>query len=258
MKYRLIKKYPGSPELGTIAERGLGIEFTHPNGITNGRCCSSGDEFKILIEDQPEFWQKIDVTDFEILSFKIRGNPHGRCHLLHNGMYDGWSKEYALDQLNKGIWAIQSIKRLSDSQVFTVGDQVRLSNTKSTIRHDLLKIGKEKLGECPEQLYMYIKGAQSSINNFTKVLPSFTTNDGHDVYFGDTFYYTGDKRVLKGIVDNVFLPHNSYYHYANALEHLLRNESILSIEDIKLFISDECAKTLMELVEVKLKLNRND
>lgn len=65
MKYKLIKIYPGSPVLGTIAKRGAGIEYTYPDGRVIGHCSSKGDEFKELIENHPEYWELVDESNLQ-------------------------------------------------------------------------------------------------------------------------------------------------------------------------------------------------
>ena len=60
MKYKLIKKYPGSPELGTV------VTFYTNWGMYGilQNCLYK----KEIIENQPEFWAEIK-KDYEILSF---------------------------------------------------------------------------------------------------------------------------------------------------------------------------------------------
>jgi hypothetical protein len=79
--YKLIKKYPGSPELGTIVNEN-----------------SSHNLYKLCI-DEPEFWQEIVQKDYEILLY------------------------YNQNQ-------IKSIKRLSDGEIFTVGDRYKTTDYK--------------------------------------------------------------------------------------------------------------------------------
>ena len=55
MKYQLIKYYPGSPELGTILERG------YTGYVPDGQSKSLGSWFvsKDHVENNPEFWKPI-------------------------------------------------------------------------------------------------------------------------------------------------------------------------------------------------------
>ena len=69
-KYKLIKEYPGSPELGIIAEE------------------------RYVMKDQPEYWEEVVEKDYEILISRVVPQE------------------------------ILSVKRLSDGEVFTIGDEV--------------------------------------------------------------------------------------------------------------------------------------
>lgn len=129
-KYKLIKCYPGSLELSTIVEY-------YPNWNMYGICNNCLYD-KQLIENNPEFWEKIIEKDYEILSFKIPGNDHWRVTLQTNGMYDGWSAHHALNESRKGNWSIYQVRRLSDGEIFTVGDAGRsISITKLKSKHKI-------------------------------------------------------------------------------------------------------------------------
>lgn len=55
--YRLIKKYPGSPELGTIVEDKNGsLYFPETNSVESS---SKGNLFKEIVINNPEFWQEV-------------------------------------------------------------------------------------------------------------------------------------------------------------------------------------------------------
>lgn len=65
MRYRLIREYPGSPPLGSIAEpfQESSIRITLKTGTNYYKSSSSGNYFKELIEDQPEYWIKLKELD---------------------------------------------------------------------------------------------------------------------------------------------------------------------------------------------------
>ena len=61
--YKLLKKYPGSPELNTILLQ-IGDKFNN-----YWDCKNIGIDYKKnLIENNPEFWQKVEELEYEILS----------------------------------------------------------------------------------------------------------------------------------------------------------------------------------------------
>ena len=114
-KYKLIKEYPGSPKLGHID--------SIVNKIETG-----------YYSDNPEYWEKVVELDYEILSY------------IHNGSKNIWKKDSKfetyfhiegtfnpctkLEDILKypKIYLIYSVKRLSDNEIFTIGDNV-LSKT---------------------------------------------------------------------------------------------------------------------------------
>lgn len=219
-KFKLIKEYPGSPKLNTI--------LTHE---------------ELQYCNWNEYYEEVVEKDYEILSLKCKS--HDRLYILHsNGLYafeneKGYSK---LDiSLNSG-WFINSIKRLSDGEIFTIGDIV---NTKvdDKYKQSILEINvkdntvifKTKLGFVI--LYIAKKTKQ----------PLFTTEDGVDIFNGvrfwnvnifynlDEFQVTNDKYPLKFIKDGS----KQFSTKEKAEEYILMNKPCLSINDV---INTSCTK----------------
>lgn len=128
-KYELIKEYPGSPKIGTVV-----------NNLEND-----------TISAYPEFWKEVSDFDknYEIMSFKIstnNGNTWSITRRISNGRFlhesidenelpienafnDGYGA-YEEDMYNEydepdDIIIINSVKRLSDGKIFTIGDIVQ-------------------------------------------------------------------------------------------------------------------------------------
>ena len=103
-KYKLIKQYPTSPKLGfTVFERHCGMYHNIETGNMYG---------SQIIENQPEFWEEVVEKDYEIVSQtpSVRVcNPKDNYKVVRNTTP-----------------VIHSVKRLSDGEVFTVGDTVRM------------------------------------------------------------------------------------------------------------------------------------
>lgn len=193
-KYKLIKKYPGSPELGTEAT----IE-THGGFILN----------------QPEFWEKVVEKDYEILSL-IEDKFIYLC--------DKYSKDYIHQLFNTIGVNIHSVKRLSDGEIFTIGDYVEI--IKST-------------NPCCEKgtiedfnFWLY------NINNLKKVKQKlFTTEDGVDIYEDDYSYGVHNSKF-----DIVKIKHTSTVYVGDnfiefstkekAEEYVLMNKPCLSINNV--------------------------
>ena len=117
-KYKLIKLYPGGPsKLGHIVE------------FPNDR------DFEYYSQN-PEFWELVVEPDYEVYQVlyatEIRTLFDGQYRLFQYGL--GFDLEYLLDNGGK----IHSVKRLSDGEVFTVGD--RVSRDEDIFKGTLLSI----------------------------------------------------------------------------------------------------------------------
>lgn len=159
-KYVLIKEYPGSPKLGTIINDEIttyGISFSKNN--------------LSFIKKYPEFWQPVVEKDYEILEYISK---------LKNCIIEPKNPLF-----NNGDWDIHSVRRLSDSEIFTIGDKIFPNNKiyKFELKNNILKIWHCDIsfstpiiegpsgqpGNCS-----WIKG----INNIKKIKqPLFTTED---------------------------------------------------------------------------------
>ena len=129
-QYKLVKCYPGSPELGTIATE------EDPYYRYNGTCMVFCD----MVEGHPEYWEKIIEKDYEVLSFKFnkfKSVPEEYATIQGNGRYAitttmFYGKDYTggltLESCLASGWSIFSVKRLSDSEIFTIGDKIILDN----------------------------------------------------------------------------------------------------------------------------------
>lgn len=223
-KYKLIKEYPGSPKIGAIAKSDkIDYVYYYLEKDSHTGIGSS------IIENNPEFWKEIVEKDYEILSFKIPGNAHWFVNLQHNGMYGGWSKDHALNQLSKGIWSIHSVKRLSDSEVFTVGD-----NTKyGCIDEFYIKNNHLLATTVLESSGKYLKDLQKTKQSL------FKTEDGKEIYEGDNTFGIDEKYQFLKFNGWVWKknesPNKLHKHFSTkekAEEYIIMNKPCLSINDV--------------------------
>lgn len=220
-KYKLIKEYPGSPKIGAIAKSDkIDYVYYYLEKDSHTGIGSS------IIENNPEFWKEIVEKDYEILSFKIPGNAHWFANLQHNGMYGGWSEDHALNQLSKGIWSINSVKRLSDSEVFTVGD-----NTKyGCIDEFYIKNNHLLATTVLESSGKYLKDLQKTKQ------PLFTTEDGVDIFEGDevTWLFRDELKIAgtRKANENMYTYLKYFSTKEKAEEYILLNKPCLSINDV--------------------------
>lgn len=111
--YKLIKTYPGSPAIGTVVN------------TTNDRVCNY-DGTVYYVADFSEFWQLQPEKEYRILSHY--NEPYGN-KVIFTFCEDGSClsrtdshSPSSTVKLSEGTFKIYSVKRLSDGEVFTIGD----------------------------------------------------------------------------------------------------------------------------------------
>ena len=193
-KYKLIKHYPGSPncELGTIFEyhSQTGNYFAEEGWYIHSR----------FVVNQPEFWEEVEEKNYEILSIFANTDINA---IDKNTVVSNRNNKYFVNE-SEGIsfpynrfftnsnWSIHSIKRLSDGEVFTVGDKVE---------HGYLCCGEEKrlkwninsISIENNRLKLFSgTGFYREIGEIVKQKqPVFTTEDGVGIYQGDKYFFVG-------------------------------------------------------------------
>ncbi len=190
-RFKLIKEYPGSPKLGEIVKEVDTIKGRTPGfGIVPDK----------HVYDYPEYWREVIEDDWKILTFKEREGV--RCWNLVNGVYkikcNRVESSFMLSEMleamktNKNLY-IHTVKRLSDGEIFTIGDTVE--HVDSNI--DKGVIVKLKIVESYIPGYIGVdfigsyKGeSEYGFYNCLKVLKKsrvllFTTEDGVDIYEND-------------------------------------------------------------------------
>lgn len=235
MKYKLKKIYPGSPKLGTICEY-------------NGNVWSDSNEFTNPIinpEEYPEFWQKVIEKDYEILSLVASSNVHSiPLRVLNkNTNLFGYAihtqrEELSLNFLLNSGYVIHSIKRLSDGEIFTIGDLI--GNAYPISEFEIYNKENTVLINC----YLS-KNSAGSYNQRLKTLKKpkqklFTTEDCVDIFEGDIFWNVGitynlnDYQITNNKYNLVFLKDGSkqFSTKEKAEEYILMNKPILSLNEI--------------------------
>lgn len=242
-KYRLIKEYPGSPEVGYEIE-----EKNHWGNWGYFLNC-----FPLYPEKYPEFWEKVVKKDYEILSF-----------IQESGITDLWTKfdcgwgrnfkgicftePYKLEEiLNNPLYKIYSVKRLSDGEIFTIGEKTTdgiitkfeiLDNVLIVFIFDITWI----------KLDLIQKAKQ----------PLFTTTDGVDIYKGDIVYpvtaWFEYSSITAGEKTLLLFPNRKFFSTKEkALDYIIMNKPCLSIKDVNLAIGEKYISDILEkLVKDKL------
>jgi hypothetical protein len=226
-KYKLVKCYPGSAKLGTIALLKTNCE---------PHCFLLDDPFHQPLPtkqvlNNPEYWEEIVEKDYEIMSLMY----HDRLYDKVDKTDSNWkyiSKEKGHCLLSQaglnicGIITIHSIKRLSDGEIFTVGDIDNFGKiTGFVIRENKIVSQYYRIGD-----WQWL----SSIQHIKK--PLFTTEDGVDIFEGDKYFQIGIK------FNNIECEAYDENNFAESLiifstkekaeEYILMNKPCLSIEEV--------------------------
>lgn len=231
-KYKLIKTYPGSPELGTIASRGMGIKFEYPNGDVGGFSSSKGRDFETLVENQPEFWEEVVEKEYEILSLSLMRSIRDEIIIATD-----YSDKYIEGLLACKGNSIHSVKRLSDGEVFTVGDLCNPIGKYSYSKHKITTIEFCKAG------YLRIGSSDYyiGINNIEhSKTPLFTTEDGVDIYEGDYVCW---------------IVNNKYNHYIDIKDYRKADRSMFTDGTIIYFSTKEAAEEYILMNKPCLSIN---
>lgn len=178
-KYRLIKTYLNSPSLGAEVEE----QFF-------SKCNLEHENFS-------EFWEEVVEKEYEILSFINTSNKvvfkkceGGNFSSVNNVGKGSCTEEFFL---NLDYFKINSVKRLSDNEIFTVGD---------TIRHEIGVIRKiHSIDIVNNSLYFNSLESKTKqemhfrlVSKVEEIL--FTTEDGVDIY-QDTPHYPVELKYYK-------------------------------------------------------------
>lgn len=238
------------------------MTFKH---ITNGSTMTYKDGCmqidNLVIEGTPNlnYWEEVIEKDYEILSFYAK-NISGKGDNFVDKDYiwyetskgnGKWSRKGHIttpyntqEIINHNRYGIHSVKRLSDGEIFTIGDRVRISK----LQHDgsfiidrfYFDCNNDKLlcnGKCTGNGHVSITKIEKVKS---KVL--FRSEDGVDIYEGDTiqvFYlhrindYKVKETVKKEVKSSSFSNNMYYFSTKGAAEkYILLNKPCLSIQDV--------------------------
>lgn len=256
MKYKLIKEYPRSLKLNSeITNK----KIENPNWYYLPNACLS---IVANPENYPEFWQKVVEKDYEILSFKNIDN-----NLIYDKYQEIYKNNISIRQINYCLefYKIHSVKRLSDGEIFTIGDIVKCEDCKGKIT---------SLETYDNDIYL--SGIDNKIPfGFTlcnaldcfeipqKIKQSlFTTKDGVDIFENDLvtticsktlviqyLWKVTEKELYQLKTRNIIC----FSTKEKAKEYILMNKPCLSINDItfpRIFDGEE---ELIKLVKSKIK-----
>lgn len=248
-KYKLVKKYPDSPELGTII---------------------SGESviFKVKgFKNYPEFWEKIkEENDYQILSFKLNKKLFVIDESVNKWVSEDGKHAIFSEFLKDN--KIISVVRLSDNEVFTIGDKVKQSNV---IHNNTFTITGFEFDVNNKHL-LVIGNGSIKLSKIEKLkIPLFKTEDDVDIFDRNSLISVVDKDTFKIVFSNITFDHLSrnyelskfirFSSKEKAEEYILMNKHCLSIKEITSneiifgnlgFVDSNLQKRLKELVKTKL------
>lgn len=208
-QYRLIQEYPGH-SLGEIHTADKGTKWYGT----------------IFYNANPKFWQKVEEVeeaDYEIL--EIKGVITGTIH-----KYDGVNNFETILRVSD-CFTIHSVKRLSDGEVFTIGDETShgtISSIEINISYDggvLFRLKEKTIIIC-----------LATAKKLPKKTPLFTTEDGIDVFEGDILFYVLKSFQIHSNPANKLDGTNKDYKYfstkENAEDYVIYNKPCLSVNEI--------------------------
>ena len=178
-KFKCIKTYP-------VAEKDDIVQFQEGAFPAYFNIKSGKRYVKNEIEDYPEYWEKVVDKEYEILSFSDSYNICSKVNgkfTINTAYY--YTEEELLNDKTYHHWKINSVKRLSDGEVFTIGDKV-----KSSIGGNIGQITKFNINDHKYSEVLFGDYYGQKLNNIEKVeQPLFTTEDGVDIYNRDSYWY---------------------------------------------------------------------
>ena len=174
IQYKLIKKYPESPKLGSIA-----IPTTTDEKCSIFYILESESETVIKPFNFPEFWQKVEEVDYEILNFNLK--KVGYMTPCKN--------------INQSL-SILSVKRLSDGAIFNLGDSVRFYPKAESCFFEI-----DNFFICEKQGLLVRSKDNIMVETISTIkhpdiLPLFTTEDGVYIFVKDTFLFLENEKTI--------------------------------------------------------------
>jgi ribosomal protein L19 len=267
-KYKLIKKYPSLPkdweEGMEIGYRDRQINLSPCNGKYTDRHIADSE-----VINQSEFWEEIVEKDYEILSVlqphvnlkytliknKQFGNSYNGDVYYHSGAeIRGFDM---LDKIKNNAWKIHSVKRLSDGEIFTVGDKITGKSDYNCIINSI-----DLNPNYPQIMFNKLDEGINLTNAKHIKERLFTTKDGVDIYEGDKIHFVNYNYEYNGVYNAI---KNSLALFSNrkifstkekAEEYIIMNKPCLSIKEIELISEDKLNRQLIyclrQLVKSKL------
>lgn len=224
-KYKLIKWYPSLPEYWKSKDV-TAVEVRDHNTYDlkiDGKI--EQPLYEDEVENNPEFWQEVTEKDkdYEILSLISPTST----------VIKNITNENCIKSLINQSFSIHSVKRVSDGEVFTVGDSITspyffpLGEVRKIEGFDINR----KDGHIVEQ-----SGGWSPLNGLKKAKPIlFKTEEGVNIFEGDKYWWVTKNNEIYTATAKRYSgnPENKQFSKKEAAEeYILMNAPRLSINNI--------------------------
>jgi len=208
-----------------------------------------------------EDWQEVVEKDYEILSYSDN----------NNNIFREKDNQGILHRLD---FKIHSVKRLSDGEIFTIGDKVFSEYVNYTINKIDIVNDKCMVSALYDTNNPNGSRLHYNLNNIKKSKqPLFTTEDGVDIFDGDYSYGVHNSKfdiVAIKHINTVYVTDNfiEFSTKEKAEEYILMNKPCLSINDIinntlnipapriSKMAKEAITESLKQLVKEKLNNNK--
>ena len=199
-KYKLIRKYPGSPTVGTILAPTVDKELTNTNNFYWGGNWFNPNDFTF-------YWEEVVEKDYEILISRVVPQQ------------------------------ILSVKRLSDGEVFTVGDRIKVYQHGSI--NTITEIGLYDLGKSFKEgiWFTYNSGSCHMTHAINQKNLIYLTLNEQDIFEGDTVWYVNRENFyhdyIKAYPEVNFCSERRAYFLTEeeAKNFIIENKPALSIKE---------------------------
>jgi len=258
-EYIIGKEY----EFSDMLQEDKNFEVKWRKGILSGYCPhpNSANSFVCGNQYYVHCREKLEELDYQILSFvsthKLSNNHPSK--LLSNGKHTWLNNtspgEVKEEELLNGKYAIHSVKRLSDGEVFTIRDVVDGFSYNSRAIEGFILYGRK----------IFIKqwGGQSEFEDIkkSKKTPLFTTEDGVAIFEGDDFFYpnthvwvVSKTKANVKTIDYVIKvnKYKTFFNKEEAEKWVLFNKPCLSINEIGVNLPEGNLLQLLKIVKSKL------
>lgn len=234
----------------------IGDRVSRDEDIFKGTLLSINNKFQAKTTSENcigmNWLKKIEELDYEILSYAKKDNP--KCHTMKRRG----------GERHEEFWDIRVVKRLSDGEVFAIGNIIKTYENGYQHKIDSITLF-EKQGSIKQGIWLNFEGGGQHFSKTIKVKDKLlTTEDGVDIYLGDETWllhkntWQLSPKPTKHNNQHWFQSgepaHWSFSNIEAAKAYMLNNKPCLSLDDIRrsLSLSTSQINDLVRLIKYNL------